>query len=106
MKPLFQKLLVTAPIVIDGGWNTELQALGLERGQCPDLWNIAKADSVESVGRSYVNAGSKIILTNTFRSNRLALEPYSLVEKMEMLNRSGVEISRRAAQKKALVFGS
>jgi methionine synthase I (cobalamin-dependent) len=63
-------------------------------------------ERVEEVARAYVEAGSQLILTNTFRANRLALERYGLAERTADINRAGVEISRRAAAGKALVFAS
>ena len=106
MKEILQKLLLEGPVATDGGWRTELERSGLEAGECADLWNLTKPHLVESVARSYVEAGSRIILTNTFRSNRLALESYSLQEKMEELNRKGVELSRKASVGKCFVFAT
>jgi methionine synthase I (cobalamin-dependent) len=56
---------------------------------------------VEEVARAYVEAGSQVILTNTFRANAIAMEG-----DLEAINRAGVGISRRAAAGKALVFAS
>ena len=58
------------------------------------------------VPRSYVEAGSQIVLTNTFRANRLALQDYGLAEQARQINRAGGQISRRAAGTQARVFGS
>jgi methionine synthase I (cobalamin-dependent) len=77
--------------------------LGLAPGEHPDSWNLAHPERVEEVARRYVQAGSRIILTNTFRSNRIALGGQGSVE---ALNAAGVRISRRAAGKKAKVFAS
>ena len=63
-------------------------------------------ERVEAVARSYVEAGSRIIFTNTFRSNRIALAGNWLAGKLEAINAAGVEISRRAAAGRALVFAS
>ena len=46
---------------------------GLPVGACPDAWNLSKPEAVESVARAYVEAGSQIILTNTFGANRFIL---------------------------------
>jgi methionine synthase I (cobalamin-dependent) len=81
-------------------------ARGLSERECPDAWNLAHADWVEAIPRSYVEAGSRIVLTNTFRANRLALAPYGLADAADQINRAGAEISRRAAGGRALVFGS
>ncbi|HUL43415.1 MAG TPA: homocysteine S-methyltransferase family protein [Bacteroidota bacterium] len=106
MKEILQKLLLEAPVATDGAWRTELESSGLEAGECPDAWNLSRPQSVESVARSYVEAGSRIILTNTFRSNRLALDAHALVEKLEQLNRAGVELSRKASGGKSFVFAT
>jgi len=66
------------PTVTDGAWGTQLQEQGLPPGACPDVWNVENVSAVEAVARSYVEAGSEIILTNTFRANRFALEHWDL----------------------------
>ena len=98
--------LSAGPLITDGAWGTELLALGLAPGTLPDAWNLERPESVESVARAYVEAGSQVILTNTFRSNRITLELAGLAGQLTAINRAGVEISRRAAAGKALVFAS
>ena len=78
MHPLIQQLVAQGPVLTDGAWGTEFQARGLEAGECPDHWNLTHPDRVEEVARAYVEAGSQVILTNTFRSNRIALERHGL----------------------------
>jgi methionine synthase I (cobalamin-dependent) len=58
------------------------------------------------VPRSYVEAGSEIVLTNTFRANRVALADYGLAEHVVRINKAGAAISRQAAGVRARVFGS
>ncbi|MBZ5672106.1 MAG: homocysteine S-methyltransferase family protein [Acidobacteriia bacterium] len=106
MHTLIQQLVTQGPILTDGAWGTELQARGLEAGDCPDVWNLTHPERVEEVARAYVEAGSQIILTNTFRANRLALERHGLAQHLREINRLGVEISRRAAGGRARVFAS
>ncbi len=103
---LIRRLLAEAPVPTDGAWGTQLQARGLTPGECPDAWNLSHPERVEQVARSYVEAGSRIILTNTFRANRLALARHNLAERAAAINRAGVEISRRAAGADAFVFAS
>ena len=93
-------------VILDGAWGTELQARGLAPGECPDEWNLSHPDEVASVGAAYADAGSEIILTNTFRSNRIALAGYGLADRVVELNTAGVEHSKRAAAGRARVFGS
>lgn len=106
MHPLIERLLAEAPVLTDGAWGTQLQALGLAPGACADEWNLSHPERVEQVARGYVEAGCRVILTNTFRANRLALEGSDLADQVEAINRAGVEISRRAAASRALVFAS
>lgn len=106
MKPLLEKLLATGPVITDGAWGTQIQNLGLEAGACPDEWNLKNPEAIERVARSYVDAGSQIILTNTFGASRIMLERHGLSDKAAEINRAGAEISRKAAAGKAHVFGS
>ena len=106
MSPLLERLLASAPVVLDGAWGTELQARGLALGECPDAWNLSHPDRVEAVARAYVEAGSDVILTNTFRSNRIALADTELEARAREMSRAGVEISRRAAAGRARIFAS
>jgi methionine synthase I (cobalamin-dependent) len=91
-------------LITDGAWGTQLQARGLPPGKTPDIWNLTHPEEVEAVARSYAEAGSQIILTNTFRANSVAMEACSAIE-LDAINRAGVTLSRRAAGQ-ALVFAS
>jgi 5-methyltetrahydrofolate--homocysteine methyltransferase len=93
-------------VLTDGAWGTQLQARGLGLGECGDLWTLTRPAEVEAVARSYVEAGSEIILTNTFRANRMALAAYGAAEMVGAVNRAGAAISRRAAGGRVRVFGS
>lgn len=96
--------LKSGPLLTDGAWGTQLQCLGLEIGRNPDYWNIEHPERVEAVARGYVEAGSQIILTNTFRSNAIAL--HEAAGSIGELNRAGVAISRRAAAGRCRVVAS
>lgn len=96
----------TQPLLTDGAWGTRLQELGLGLDELPDSWNLSHPERVEEVARAYVNAGSQVILTNTFRANRIVVGERDAVAGVSEINRAGVEISRRAASGKARVFAS
>jgi len=106
MHELIRRLVAERPVVTDGAWGTQLQARGLEIGASPDGWNLTQPEKVEEVARAYVEAGSQVILTNTFGANRFVLSRQGLAEKVAEINRAGVEISRRAAGDRAMVFAS
>src|SRR5579863_2952796 len=97
MHSLIADIVQGGPALTDGAWGTELQKMGLAPGEMGDLWNLSHPQKVEALAQSYVNAGSKIILTNTFRSNRIALRDHASLAKLKDINRAGVEISRSAA---------
>lgn len=104
--PGLKAWLEDGPLVTDGAWGTELQRRGLDHGQCPDAWNLDFPDRVRAVARSYLEAGSQVILTNTFRANPIALAGYGLADKAAEINLAGARISRAAAEGRALVFAS
>ncbi|MHC4718222.1 MAG: homocysteine S-methyltransferase family protein [Planctomycetota bacterium] len=93
-------------VVTDGAWGTQLQAAGLPAGACPEAWNRTNPAPVEAVARSYVQAGSDVILTNTFRANRFALTEAGMAEQAADLAEAGAAISRRAGGDAVRVFGS
>ncbi|MBN1420225.1 MAG: homocysteine S-methyltransferase family protein [Planctomycetes bacterium] len=93
-------------IVADGAWGTEVQRRGLEPGRSPEAWNIDRPAEVEAIARSYIEAGSRLILTNTFGANRWILGRYGLAPRAREINRIGAELSRRAAGESVLVFAS
>jgi 5-methyltetrahydrofolate--homocysteine methyltransferase len=92
--------------VTDGAWGTQLQAAGLPPDACPDLWNLENPQAVEAVARGYVQAGSRIILSNTFRANRFSLANWGLGERVAEIAQAGAAISRRAAGQAVKVFAS
>ena len=89
-------LIADGPVILDGGWGTQLQRLGLEVGAHPDLWNLTAPEKVEQVARAYVEAGSRVILTNTFGATKFTLDKHGFIDKVAEVNRTGVEISKRA----------
>ena len=93
----FERLLATGrPLVADGAMGTTLFSLGLEGGGCPELLNLEQPDLVEKVHRGFIDAGSDIILTNTFGGNRLRLALHDLDSRVAELNAAAVAIARRA----------
>lgn len=94
------------PLCTDGAWGTELQKLGAVPGQMCDTWNIDEPAKVLSVAQGYVDAGSRVILTNTFNSNRIALEKHGLADRAYDLSKAGAALSKQAARGRAYVFAS
>jgi 5-methyltetrahydrofolate--homocysteine methyltransferase len=106
MHALIQQLLAEKPVVTDGAWGTELQGQGLEGGRPSDAWNLEHPERVGALARAYVEAGSRIILTNTFQGTRMALQRHGLGWQTREINSAGVGIARGAAFERAYVFAS
>lgn len=78
--------------ITDGGMGTSLQKAGLKTGGLPELYNIENPDAVLKIHKSFVDAGSHIISTNTFGANRLKLGE----EKMEEVITSAVSLAKKS----------
>lgn len=93
-------------LISDGAWGTFLYELGLKVGDCPELWNISHYEDVFQIAKRYVDAGSDIILTNSFGANPKRLKHYGLSDKCRELNIKAAQISKKAANKNCIVLGS
>ena len=82
-------------IILDGAMGTMLQAAGMPVGIVPETWNITHPESIISVHRRYLDAGTQILYTNTFGVNRFkaARCGYPVAE----LTAAGVRCAREAA---------
>lgn len=106
MHELIAQMTAGGLVLTDGAWGTQMQARGLDVGACPDEWNLSNPQAVEQVARAYVDAGSRVIITNTFGATSFCLARHGLQDKVVEINRAGAEISRRAAADRAKVFAS
>lgn len=71
---VFKDLLKKDFVILDGAMGTVLQSHGLELGEIPEKLGIQKPDEIIAIHRSYIDAGSDIVYTNTFGANRYKLE--------------------------------
>jgi 5-methyltetrahydrofolate--homocysteine methyltransferase len=93
-------------MVADGAWGTELFKLGLIQGSCPEEWNLSHANEVRQIAKNYLEAGSDIIMTNTFGANRFQLERYGLAGKVKEINKIGASLTRDVCGEKAVTGAS
>ena len=73
----------------DGATGTELARLGLSPGTPAEVWNAVNPSAVEQVARSYVQAGSEVILTNTLCANRFMLGLHGVESRTAELAEAG-----------------
>jgi len=103
---LLNKLHRGEILLSDGAWGTMLQRMGLQPGDCPEYWNLNQPAKIKSIAKAYIDAGSDIILTNTFGGSSFKLANYDLHKKTVEINRAGVQLSREAAGENIIVAAS
>jgi 5-methyltetrahydrofolate--homocysteine methyltransferase len=110
MKTTLSELLSSGkPIIADGAMGSRLMAAGLPVGHASELWNVENPAAVREVHRSYIEAGSQIVLTNSFGGSRTTLDRHGLGDRVTELNKAAAENARAeadAAEKPVLVGGS
>ena len=83
-------------LFFDGGMGTLLQERGLAPGELPETWNIARPQVIREIHRSYVEAGSDIVLTNTFGANALKFHAEDC--SLEQTVKAAVRLVKEAAE--------
>lgn len=106
MGKITEALLDGKIMISDGAWGTFLQAKGLKAGECPELWNLEHPEEVFNIARSYIDAGSNMVETNSFGGSSIKLAHYGLKDKTYELNKAAASISRKAAGPDHYVLGS
>ncbi len=91
--------------LLDGAMGTQLIARGIEVGKCSDYLNVESPDIVSDIHRSYFEAGSDAVITNTFGANKYVLGRHGLAEEASKINNAGAQIARRAAGEEKYVLG-
>ncbi|MBI5864647.1 MAG: homocysteine S-methyltransferase family protein [Planctomycetes bacterium] len=93
-------------LIGDGGMGTELEKHGLGASS-PSCWrSIEHPQIVERIQRAYVEAGSRLLLTNTFGANRIMLGRRNSPHGVKEINEAAVAIARRAAGDGVTVLGN
>jgi 5-methyltetrahydrofolate--homocysteine methyltransferase len=78
---------------------TNLFLLGLGKGDNGAAWNVERPEAVMSVHQGFVDAGSDIVLTNTFGANRIRLALHHLEHRARDFNLAGARIARKVAER-------
>lgn len=91
-------LLDQKPVLLaDGATGTNFFDLGLGPGDPPEFWNLDEPDKVTELHQSFVDAGSDIILTNTFGSNAPRLKLHKVQDRVYEYNYAGAKLARAVA---------
>ena len=81
MNPIKQLLESGEPILLDGAMGTMLMDAGLVQGDPPEEWNVIHPERVRAIHKGYIEAGSQVVLTNTFGGTSFRLEMHNLQER-------------------------
>ncbi len=102
MSQLLAQLLAQRGVLLaDGATGSNLFDMGLQTGDSPELWNDLHPDRIAKQYQSFIDAGSDIILTNTFGGTRYRLKLHNASQRVSELNIKGVQIARQQVEKVA-----
>lgn len=79
---------------LDGGMGSLLQKQGLQPGELPETWNLTHPEVITEIQKSYFDAGTNIVCTNTFGANSLKFQG----EELEKIIQAAVANANAARQ--------
>lgn len=99
MKParLHSILETTGWVLADGATGTNLFRAGLETGYPPELWNVERPEDITALHTSFIDAGSQLILTNSFGGTAHRLRLHAADDRVGDLNLAAAKLARQAA---------
>jgi len=103
---ILDRLAAGETLIFDGATGTYLQNNGLEPGGSPELMNASAPGTIKGMAEHYFDAGSDIVLTNTFGGNKFMLKRYGAEERLYELNKTAADLARAAAPEGKYVAGS
>jgi methionine synthase I (cobalamin-dependent)/5,10-methylenetetrahydrofolate reductase len=93
-------------LIGSGAIGTCLRKAGGRSDEPVELLNLREPALVRSLHTAYRDAGSQILVTNTFAAQALALEEAGAGELCDDVNRAGVALAREAGGGECLVWAS
>jgi 5-methyltetrahydrofolate--homocysteine methyltransferase len=101
----FRNELKKRLILSDGAMGTILQIQGLlPKGLLPESFNISeKINHIIAIHKSYVEAGSEILVANTFGANKIKLAEYGLENKLYEINYNAIKAAQKASNGNCLI---
>lgn len=91
-------------LVADGAIGTIFYSEGLDT--CPEAYNLTHPEKVEHIHRSYIEAGSDVIQTNTYGANFEKLKAFGLEHKVKEIHKAAVQIAKKAANEDTFILGT
>ena len=94
---LLERLERGDTIISDGATGSYLQEHGLEPGGCPEEFNVSHPDTIKEMATRYFDAGSEMVLTNSFGGTKFMTKKYGHEDKVSEFNRLAAEHARSVA---------
>lgn len=94
--PLSALIALKGWCVADGATGTNLFSRGLETGYPPELWSVERPEDILSLHQGFLEAGSDLILTNSFGGNAFRLKLHSSQDRVRELNFAAAKLGRQA----------
>jgi len=86
-------------LLLDGATGTNLFGMGLQSGDSPEFWNVDHPDRIAKHYRSFIDAGSDVVLTNTFGGTSYRLKLHDGQDRVAELNTGAAQILSREVEK-------
>ncbi|KMQ50467.1 methionine synthase [Chitinispirillum alkaliphilum] len=92
------------PMIFDGATGTEIQKMGpadkdfADHKGCNEYLNLSRPDILQSIHRSYLDAGANVIETNTFGGSRPKLKEFGLEDKVYEINKEAASLAKKCVQ--------
>lgn len=104
-KKTILELIQERVVILDGAMGSLLINLGLEPGTPPEYWNISHPEKIQKIHLDYFNAGSDVVLTNTFGGSRMKLSAHKHGHSVERYNKKAVELAKEICPENCYVAG-
>ena len=85
-------------ILLDGATGSELENRGIKMDNSWCATASLEFDILKQIHKDYINAGAKIITTNTYASNRMILEVAGVEDKFEEINLTAINAAIQARE--------
>jgi 5-methyltetrahydrofolate--homocysteine methyltransferase len=103
---LLERLASGETLISDGATGSYLQTQGLEPGGCPEEFNVTHPAIIKGMAKAYFDAGSDMVLTNSFGGSRFRLKHYGYADRVREFNMLAAQHAKSQAPPDHYVVGS
>ncbi|HSZ79227.1 MAG TPA: bifunctional homocysteine S-methyltransferase/methylenetetrahydrofolate reductase [Chthoniobacterales bacterium] len=90
----------------DGAMGTELMSSGVPVEVCFEELNVSAPELVSRIHDSYVQAGARLIETNTFGANAARLARHGLQSRVQELNQAAIRLARKSIGQRSIYLAA